>query len=301
MPTSSELEKLHIAGRIAVEVKRLVSTLVKEKMKVLDICEKVEQEIKNRGGLPAFPCNVGIHDISAHYTSPPNDDTVVPPNSIVKVDFGVHIDGYISDTAISVCFNPEYWILKQAAEEALANAIKTVKPGVRVSDVGAAIQRTIEKYGCRPIQNLTGHSLSRFIVHSGKHIPNMATSESMRIVKGDVFAIEPFATTVNGAGKVTEGNIGHIYRVIREKQPKDPKGKTLLNGLRKEFHTLPFAWRWVERHPPVDNVQHVFNTLLRSRFIFGYPTLVEGRNQPVGQAEHTVIVTSDGCEVITGD
>jgi len=299
MLTSSEVEKLYASGRVTAEVRRLVPSLVKENTLVLDICERIEEEIRRRGGLPAFPCNVDIDALTAHYTAASNDKTAVPANSIVKVDFGVHIEGYITDTAVSICLNPEHWILKQAAEEALDNAIKAVKPGVKVSDVGACIQRTIEKYGLKPIRNLTGHSISRFLVHSGKHIPNIATSESMKIAEGDIFAIEPFTTTPQGAGEVREGDVGNIYRVVREKEPKDPRARTLLRSIKKEFSTLPFASRWIESRAPVENISSVFRELVRGRYIFGYPTLVESRNQPVGQAEHTVLVTHGGCEVVT--
>ena len=76
---------------------------VREGMRILDVCEKAETLIHKRGGTPAFPCNVSVNEVAAHYTSPPQDTQRIPENSLVKIDLGVHVDGYIADTATTIC------------------------------------------------------------------------------------------------------------------------------------------------------------------------------------------------------
>lgn len=299
MLSEDELEKLRKAGKIASEVRRWVEGYVKEGMKILDICEAVEDEIKRRGGKPAFPCNVDVNEVGAHYTSPPNDEKIIPENSVVKVDIGVHVDGYIADTAITLCFNYEYINLKEAAEMALETAIKIAKAGVKVSSLGAAVQNTIERYGLKPIRNLTGHELARYMIHGGTHIPNVASLNGHKLEEGKVYAIEPFTTTMEGEGEIEEGETGNIYRILKEKPPKSKDEKILFEILRKNFYTLPFALRWAVKISPVKNFYDVFGRLLKSRHIFGYPILVEKKKQPIAQAEHTIIVFKDHVEVTT--
>ncbi len=297
--TSEELEKLRKAGKIAAEVRSYAERTVREDVKVLDICEGVEEEIQRRGAKPAFPCNVDIDWVGAHYTSPPGDMSRVPPNSLVKVDIGVHVDGYIGDTAVSICLNPEHIALKQATDEALQTAIKTINPGVKMSAVGAAVQSTIQKYGLRVIRNLTGHGVSRYIIHSGKVVPNIGSLNGARFEEGEVYAVEPFATTSKGGGEVVESDAAYIYRVLREKQPKSEEARRLLNYIKENYRTLPFAQRWIFKAFPREDTPAAFEGLIRDKFIRGYPVLVEAKRELIAQSEHTILVTRGGCEVLT--
>ena len=299
MFTEDEVEKLRKAGKIASEVRRWTENFVKEGMKVIEVCEAVEAEIRKRGGEPAFPCNVDINEVGAHYTSPPNDKTVIPKNSIVKVDIGVHVDGYIADTATTICFNYELSNLKEAVEEALTVAVKTVKAGVKVSRIGEVIQATIERYGLKPIRNLTGHEIGRFTIHGGAHIPNVGSLNGYKIEEGKVYAIEPFATTAEGEGEIEENGVGFIYRILKEKPPKSGEEKVLFKKLKENFKTLPFALRWALKVSPTEDFYEVFGRLVKARYVFSYPILVEKRKQPIAQAEHTLIVLRDRVEVTT--
>src|SRR4030043_1202871 len=118
------VEKFRLSGKILRETRKAIRSFVREGMPIIDICEKAENLIRKKGGKPAFPCNVSINEIAAHYTSPPNDTTKIPENSVVKVDIGAHVDGYLTDTAVTVCFNPEYTGLVETAERALKVAVE---------------------------------------------------------------------------------------------------------------------------------------------------------------------------------
>jgi len=299
MWTDEELEKFRRAGKIAAEVRSYAEGIVREGVKVLDICEGVEEEIRRRGAKPAFPCNVDVDWVAAHYTSPLDDASCIPPNSLVKVDVGVHVDGYIGDTAVTVCLNPEHLAMKQATDEALQAAIKVVKAGVRFSAVGTAVQSVIERYGFKVIRNLTGHGISRYIIHTGKPVPNISSLISFKAEDGEVCALEPFATTAKGEGQVVDGDAAYIYRIIKEKQPKTADTRKLFDHIKENYRTLPFAQRWIYKAFPEESTPATFERLIREKFIRGYPVLVEAKRGLVAQSEHTILVTRDGCEILT--
>jgi len=292
-------EELIKSGEIACKVRERVRDYVKVGSKVIDICEKVEAWIKELGGLPAFPCNVDINEIAAHYTSPWDDSSVIPPDSLVKVDIGVHVDGYPADTAITVCFNPELNRLVEAAETALEAGIRSIKADVKASEVGYAIENAIRSIGLKPIRNLTGHKMARYVIHAGEIIPNVSTLNGHKLKEGDVYAVEPFTTLLDAYGEVRDGPSGNIFHFQKKRAVEGRLSKEILKMVQTRYRTLPFASRWVIREFPKSEAKEAFEELLRSKCIHAYPQLIEMKNRPVAQAEHTLIVTKDGCEVTT--
>jgi methionyl aminopeptidase len=272
---------------------------VAEDMPIIDICEEVECLIRKRGGKPAFPCNVSINEVAAHYTSPPGDKKKVPARSVVKVDIGVHIDGYIADTATTVCFNPEHEDLVTTAEEALQAGIRVIHAGLFTSSFGSTVQRAIESRGLKPVSNLTGHQVGRFMIHTGKSVPNVTHLSASRVNAYEVIAIEPFVTLKNAVGKVGDSSETTIFRFDKRKSLKDEHAKKLCDFIVKNFHTLPFAERWLQNVVPASHYKAAFSELLSSKCLMAYPVYVEVSGRPVAQAEHTVLVKKDGCEVFT--
>src|SRR4030065_1512896 len=124
------LEKFRLSGKILRETREEMKLFVRENMLILQVCEKAENLMREKGGKPAFPCNVSINEAAAHYTSPPNDEKRIPEKAIVKVNIGVHVDGYVTDTACTICFNSDYRSMTAAAEHALKAAIDTIRPEI---------------------------------------------------------------------------------------------------------------------------------------------------------------------------
>src|SRR4030066_3087 len=153
------LEKFRLSGKILRETREEMKLFVRENMPVIQVCEKAESLITAKGGKPAFPCNVSINEVAAHYTSPPGDPKKIPEKSMVKVDIGVHVDGYVTDTAFTACFNPEYKSMASAAEHALKTAINNIHSDISMSKLGAIIENAIKNRGFKAIANLTGHSV----------------------------------------------------------------------------------------------------------------------------------------------
>lgn len=293
------LKKFRLSGKILRKVREEIKKFVQEDMLMIDVCEKAEKLIRENGGKPAFPCNVSINEIAAHYTSPPNDNKRIPKKSLVKVDIGVHLDGYVTDTAVTICFNPEYRSLAETAEQALKTAIDNIRPEMSTSSLGAIIEKTIKSRGFKPISNLTGHQVGKYLVHAGTSIPNVSQLSFSKVKLGAVYALEPFVTLPDAVGRVENGEEATIFRFLRSKSTKDVYAKQLLKYIEENFRTLPFAERWLRGVVPPEYHKKAFQELLVCKAIMSYPIFVEISRKPVAQAEHTVLIVEDGCEVLT--
>jgi methionyl aminopeptidase len=215
------------------------------------------------------------------------------------VDIGVHVDGYVTDTAFTACFNHEYVAMVDTAQIALKAAIDNVQGDVSPSKIGGVIENTIKNRGYKPIQNLTGHSVGRYLIHAGTSIPNVHQVSFGKLKTGEVYAIEPFVTVREAAGAVEDYPQKTIFRLVKTKSAKSPNSKQLLKFIEDNFRTLPFAERWLQGVLPQKQYIETFKELLASKAIMGYPVFVEVTRKTVAQAEHTVLVKEDGCDVLT--
>jgi methionyl aminopeptidase len=294
-----ELEKFRLSGKILCEVREEMRGYVKENMPVIEVCERAEALIRLKGGFSAFPCNVSINEVAAHYTSPPGDTSVIPVGSTVKIDLGVHIDGYVTDTAFTVSFNPEGRSMTATAEYALKTVIDSIHDDMSTGHIGGIIETAIRKHGFKPINNLTGHSVGRYLIHAGTSIPNVASLATNKVHTGDVFAVEPFVTQPDAIARVDDSPQTTIFRLIRAKSVKTVYAKQLLKHIETNFRTLPFAERWLTGLVPQQHHAEAFKELLQSKIIMSYPVFIEASRKPVAQAEHTLLIKEEGCEVLT--
>jgi methionyl aminopeptidase len=294
------LESYLKAGRIASEVREGARRKYHVGSTLFEICESIEKQIKDMGAQPAFPVNTSLNEIAAHYTAEPGDLTIVREGDVLKIDIGVHVDGYIADTAVTVCYDPKYDSLVKSAEQALVDAVRMAKANTKASDIGKTIETVIGRMGFRPIQNLSGHSLQQYVIHAGKSIPNIWTvGSSFALQQGEAYAIEPFATTKDGMGVVHEGKIRNIFGITSRKPSKDSEADKLLDTIWSRYRTLPFALRWLTDAYDEATLRRLSDVLVKKKNIHAYPILVEGRGKVVVQAEHTLIPTESGATVIT--
>jgi methionyl aminopeptidase len=303
------IEMYKKSGKIVSKIRKMAVDHVEADMKILDLIEFVEGNIIEMGGKPAFPCNVSINEITAHYTSPPGDESTIKMGDLVKIDLGAQVDGYIADSAISVLVGADdsdvtedseqdlHLKMIETAHEALESAISTIKDGIELGKVGTAIEDTINSRGLNSVSNLTGHSMDRWILHSGLSIPNVKEDNKHIIQEGDVLAIEPFVT--NGVGRVGDMNDAYIFRFLRERPMRMVQARKLMNIIAINYRNLPFSQRWLAEHINSKHLNMAMRQLLASRAIYPYHVLKEKSDARVAQAEHTVIVESDGCNVIT--
>jgi methionyl aminopeptidase len=298
------LEKYRLAGKISIEAKELAKTIVKPGKNSFEIAQEIESFIRSKGAKPAFPVNFSINNEAAHYSPEILDTRVVGDSDIIKLDLGAHVDGYIVDTAITINFNNEFDDLTQISKIALDNVLEILKPGVSVADVGRIIEDTIVNSGYEPVRNLSGHQIKKYNLHAGISVPNHGPGHfgipKHKFKAGEVFAIEPFAS--NGVGEIKNGKRTNIFRVI--KKPKTSEDAVLLSKYFDKIGILPFSPRFVFEDKLGENgkneITKDIRKLLRKGIIMGYPVLVEvDPNAVVSQHEHTVLITKNGCEILT--
>lgn len=288
MNVASSLE----AGKIALQVCEETRIFVEVGKPLIEICDFAENKTRELGGVPAFPCNVAINEVAAHYTSHMEDMTTIGDNDLVKVDIGVHVDGYIADTAITICFDSGHDPLIKAAEVGLDVAIKAIRAGVPMSRIRERADEIIRQRGFTPIRNLSSHRMARHLLHAEQHISNI-------LEDGEVYAIEPFSTPPDATGIVVSGPPSNIYIFRKKRRLRSGLPKQMLKFIRSEYRTLPFASRWVLREFRGEGGIATFDKLLETKCIYSYPQLVEKSGAVIAQAEHTVMVTNDGCIITT--
>ena len=294
-----QIEDYLKAGKIAAEVREIVRTKDWIGKTVYEICEYVEGEIVKRGARCAFPVNTSINEVAAHYTAEPDDPITIKDTDLVKIDLGAQVNGYIADTAVTVCYDVQSEGLVRAAEEALANAMSMIKAGVKASDVGRTIETTIRRMGFIPIANLSGHSLGQYTIHAGRSIPNIWSIGGFSLSESSAYACEPFVTTGKGGGFVRNGQIKNIFAINSRKKTKDAEADKLLDFIWENFNMLPFALRWITKEWEEKKARELMAILIKKKAVQAYPILLEVNEQRVAQAEHTFIPNEGGVTVTT--
>lgn len=279
------LEKYKRAGSIAAEVKKWLLPQLKPGAMILELAEKIEGKIQELGARPAFPVNISINDVTAHYTPTLSDTTKINPGDLVKIDLGVQADGYIGDLAFTYC--SENNLLIKSAEEALKAGIRMMKPGVSIPEISEAIHGSITSSGFGPIVNLTGHNLGRYVFHGGVSIPNVPNDIGYVLRENDVFALEPFVAATSG--QVKESETVEIYNYLQDRPVRLPEARRILALARDEYKGLPFAKRWLKEIPQI-KLSLALRQLEATEALRTHPVLRETTGKPVAQAEHTVIV-----------
>ncbi len=287
----TELEKYEKAGSIAKKVKKYSRKIIEKDLPLIELAEKIEERIIKLGGKIAFPTNLSKNNIAAHYSPLPDDKTKA--GGLLKVDIGIHINGYIADTAFSLDLenNEENKKLIKASEKALKQAIKKARQGIEIWKIGNKIEKTISSFKFTSIKNLQGHKLGKYNLHAGTNIPNYNNKNKNKLSKG-FYAIEPFATT--GYGRVYEGKPSGVYRLIEKKQVRS--GRDILNFIIEKYSSLPFCSRWLVNKFGKKSILSL-KQFEKQGILHQYPQLLEKQGK-VSQTEHTVLIDKK-CKVLT--
>jgi methionyl aminopeptidase len=265
--------------------------------RVRDVCTAVEDDIRRRGGALAFPTQCSRNDVAAHDCPGPDDERVFAAGDLAKLDLGVHIDGWVVDTAVTVNVGdrPENQRLVDGARAALEAAIAQAGPGVPIVRLSEAIAATLRSYRVRPIRNLCGHHVGRWTVHRPPPVPNVPDEADDHLAVGAVLAIEPFAT--DGGGIAAERGIAEVFRVAPGQENGIQIDPALGQWLR-ELRGLPFSRRDLSGFPRL-LVEETLTVLASRGRLSAYPPLVETTGGRVAQAEHSILVGEAGVEVLT--
>ena len=288
-----DIEKLKQAGRIAAQVLEYGKNLIKKDASLLEVVERTEEKIFELGAKPAFPVQISCNHIAAHYC-PDEEDKIVFSDQIACLDVGVHVDGFIGDNAVTVDLSGKYENLVKASKEALENAIKIIKVGVTLREIGKTIQDTIQKYGFSPVRNLSGHGLGKYEQHTKPSIPNFDNGDNTKIEKGMIFAVEPFAST--GAGIVQESGIATVFSLGNKKPVRNSITMQVLKEI-ESYNDLPFTTRWLTKKFGA-KAKFALREMEQLGMLHSYAPLADKDKGLVSQAEHSVLVDDKGEVVI---
>jgi methionyl aminopeptidase len=286
-PYPEDLERWRRAARIGAGARDRGARWAEPGVSRRELADRIEAYIRSEGAEPSFPANLSVGVEAAHYTPSPSDEDRLREGDLLKIDVGAHLNGAISDTAVTVEVGGghRHDALRRAVTEAVETAIATVRAGVSVDEIGRSVEAAVHARGLKPVRNLMGHTIRPYLLHAGKSVPNVAGALDEPLLEGEIVALEPFVT--NGAGAIEDGPFGNIVRFRAEPPAVDPA-----RPLFERFRTLPFTARWLseEERRVVARARRHLQT---------YAVFVEQGGGLVAQAEHTVLVRPDGAEVLT--
>ena len=280
------------AGKITGEAREYARSIIKEGMNIYEFVMKIEEKIRKLGAKLAFPVNISVDDEAAHNTAEFEGEETFQKGQVVKVDIGAQVNGYVGDTAFTKEIAAHnYKDLIKSTEEALKNAIDCIKPNVEVGRIGAIIEETIKSYGFNPVRNLGGHGVGRYDLHQGLFIPNYNNFNPHRLSLNQTIAIEPFATT--GDGLVADSKTVRIYALANPKPVRMRSSRKIMNYIKEEFRTLPFADYHLYKKFSRAEVSIALREMTANGSLQSFPVLKEVSKGIVSQAEHTLIVRDE--------
>ena len=321
-------DKYKKGAEIHKSIRKWIITWIKPKMKLYDIAVKIEDKIKkmtnfdhnnpdNRG--IGFPTGLSINNCAAHFTPQPNDKTILKYDDVIKIDYGVHFDGYIIDSAFTHTFNSKYDQLLECGREATDTGIKLSGNDSILGEIGADIEEVINSYEIelngkiyklRSVKNLCGHLINRYEIHGKKSVPNIKINYPLRMKTGEIYAIETFPST--GTGIIKENpNCSHYminyfedYNMLLKKSKLNGKDKHFFYKLKKNFNTLAFCKRWLTTPQLANNTSYSNNImslfkLVNNKIINKYPPLYDIKGSYISQFEHTIYIKDNGVQIFT--
>ncbi|PRP81504.1 hypothetical protein PROFUN_10944 [Planoprotostelium fungivorum] len=309
---------LYDSVRKAAEVHRQTrawaTSFIRPGIPLGDMCDKIEnmnRHLISESGLQAglaFPTGCSLNHVAAHFSPNGGDKTVLGYDDVMKVDFGVHVNGRIIDSAWTVAFNPKYDALLEAVKDSTNTGVRCAGIDARLAEIGAAIQEVMESYEVelngkthrvKPIRGLNGHSINPYQIHGDKSVPIYKTSECGKMEEGEIYAIETFGTT--GKGNVNEDlECSHYGRTIDSPHAalRLPSAKNLLRFIDQNFGTLTFCRRWLDRAGQTKYLMGL-KQLVDQGLVTAYPPLVDVKGSYVAQYEHTLILRPTCKEVLS--
>ena len=291
-----EIEKLKEAGKIAAQALDYGKSLIKKNAPMVEVLDKIEEKIFELGAKPAFPAQISCNHIAAHYC-PDEEDKTVFSDQVICLDVGAHVDGFIGDTAVTIDLSGKHEELVKASREALENAIKIIKVGVTLGEIGKIIQDTIQKYGFAPVRNLSGHGLGKYEQHTKPSIPNFDNGDNTKIEKGMAFAVEPFASA--GAGIVQDSGIATVFSLGNKKPVRNAITRQVLKEI-ESYNNLPFTTRWLTKKFG-GKAKFALREMEQLGMLHSHPPLADKDKGLVSQAEHSVLVDGKGEVIVLTD
>lgn len=309
------MTKYRCAGDIANAVlKEVVAAIVPGK-KCAELCALGDQLVeeatgkiynkKGEGGKKvekgsAFPTCISVNHCVGHYSPLVSEDKVVlEEGDIVKIDLGVHVDGYIATLAYTVmcgtgCTGRKADVI-QAAYQASELAQRMYKEGCTNNEVTDMISKVAESFKCAPVEGVLSHQMKKHVIDANKVIINKPSSEQQvakaEIEKNDVFAMDIVMSTGEGKPRPSELRTTVFKRNISEKYSLKMKAsRSFFSEVNQRFPTMPFTLRaGDERNWRMGVVECVKHNLFTE-----YPVLFDKEGTFVAQFKFTIMLLPSG-------
>lgn len=321
---NENLEQAKIAGQIHKQIRNEIHEWIKPGLYFTDICNTIENRIKEltnfdqntplKGGI-AFPTGVSVNNCAAHWTPNPRDNNILKENDVCKIDYGVHINGMIVDSAFTISFNPVYDKLLESSKTSTDIGIKYSGVDSILGEIGAEIQENMESYEIElngkvypinSVKQLTGHQIEQYRIHAPKRVPNFnLKTYTERMKENEYYAIETFATTgKSGDGSIINGNECSHYMMYFDVNKDNLKGlsikdKKFLSQIQTNFGTLAFCNRWLN-NLKINRYDHFLKSLIKNNIVEKYPPLYDIKGSYVAQFEHTIYI-GENNKIILSD
>ncbi|KAK0554580.1 Methionine aminopeptidase 2 [Tilletia horrida] len=305
--------------RRAAEVHRQVRAYARRSIKpgmtmteIANLIEDTNRALVEGDGLEAgigFPTGLSLNEVAAHYTPNAGDKRVLQQGDVLKVDIGVHVQGRIVDSAFTLTFEDKWNPLLDAVKAATNAGIAAAGIDARLGEIGAVIQEVMESHEfeadgklqhVKCVQNLQGHSINPYVIHGGKSVPIVAQpNNNIKMEEGETYAIETFGST--GRGYVVDsGECSHYARRTHPPQTtlRVASARTLLNTINKNFGTIPFCRRYLDRLGE-KNYLLGLKHLVQAGIVQDYPPLADEPGSMTAQFEHTIMLRPTCKEIVS--
>ncbi|CAI6339453.1 unnamed protein product [Periconia digitata] len=309
------------AAEIHRQVRQYVQTLIKPGVAMSELAREIEEGVRALTGHPGvetgdalkagmgFPTGLCLNNVAAHWTpNPGGKEVFLQHGDVLSVDFGVHVNGRIVDSAFTVAPDPVFDNLLASVRAATNTGLKEAGIDARIEEISEAIQEVMESYEVqlkgktipvKAVKNISGHNILRYKIHGDKQVPFIKTKTSQRMEEGDVFAIETFGTTGKGYMRDDVG----VYGYGRNEHANTSglhyaSAKSLLKTIDANFGTIPFSRSYLERLG-VKGYHLGMKSLVSHGIVQEYAPLVDVPGSYVAQFEHTVLLRPNCKEVIS--
>lgn len=312
-----DIQDLRRAGEVHRQVRKMAMERIKPGMLMSEICEIIEngtRTFNEADGLKAgiaFPTGCSLNYCAAHWTPNAGDKTVLKYDDICKIDFGVHVNGNIIDSAFTVAFNPKFDGLKEAVRAATNEGLKVAGIDVRLGDIGGAIQEVMESHEVeidgkllpvKCIRNLNGHSIGKYRIHAGKTVPIVNNHDQTKMEEGELYAVETFGSTgkgyVHDDGEVSHYMLNWDAPAGAQSYLRSSQSRALYKTIKDNFGTLAFCRRYLDRLGESKYLL-ALKTLVESGLVDPYPPLCDIKGSYTAQFEHTFMLKPTCKEIFS--
>ena len=299
------------------EVRKYLYKFLKPNIKLLDIAKIIETKTKELAvndntinyGI-GFPSSLSLNECAAHFHPLSTDNISFTKNDVLKIDFGVEINGWIIDSAFTVSFDNKYDNLLKAVKESTEVGIKNAAIDVNINDWAGLIQETMESYEIelnnntyqiKPIYNLGGHNILKENIHGGMFLPSVKNIISTdNKFKEGVYAIETFGSTGNNFAHEDKNNSTLYMLKNNHNHHLENDDKLLYDKIFSDFKTIPFTDRYIELYN-IYNYKKSINNLCNNNIIKSYPPLCVNNDAYTAQYEHTIYISNNKKIIFSQD